>query len=515
MSSDPKSPAATQKPNGEGAIVKVPAVWPAALSGLLIVACFPPFGLGLLAFIALVPWLIYLRGCDGKRAFRSGMLFGFIFWLGEFSFVARFVGHWTDSLALGFVPYLAGCFLGCYYFAFFGWLANICYRRSIPWMIPVGWAGVEVLRSYIFGLAFPFGLLAMPLTSMPALIQTAHYGTVYFTSAWVMLGNLLVAWCVPIRGGTSNQPNLPPTPNPRALLGYTLVFALLLGVSLVRYASPPRGDLENVVAGQPGIDVAFSDQRGIERRIAGAVDEISAKSEGADLLVLPEGIAHAGDGMPPPILFQVRPNLPVVFGGQRGEKPAFQSAFSYDGHWEFADKTRLVIFGEYVPFRNLLPDSFKLPAGDLTPGDKVTTLSCGGFKIGEALCFEALFPDVPYRHALNGANILAVMSIDDWYYGTNAPEQLRDASNWRAIETGLPVVRAASQGYSIIVDQRGRTIAQAPLSKTTALAAAVLVPSRPDLFPLIPVFPYLAFLSLFGIPALELWIRKKEASRHR
>ncbi|HTQ08475.1 MAG TPA: nitrilase-related carbon-nitrogen hydrolase, partial [Fimbriimonadaceae bacterium] len=174
-----------------------------------------------------------------------------------------------------------------------------------------------------------------------------------------------------------------------------------------------------------------------------------------------------------------------------------------------ADKTRLVIFGEYVPFRNLWPAGFNLPAGNLTPGDKTVTLDVGKFKVGEALCFEALFPDVPYRHALQGANVLAVMSIDDWYFGTNAPEQLRDASNWRAIETGLPVVRAASMGYSIIVDQRGRTVADAPLGGLRTVEAAVQVPDRADLFPLLPVFPYLSVLSLVGIPAFEIWRRRR------
>jgi len=101
--------------------------------------------------------------------------------------------------------------------------------------------------------------------------------------------------------------------------------------------------------------------------------------------------------------------------------------------------------------------------------------------------------------------VSAVMSIDDWYFGTNAPEQLRDASNWRAIETGLPVVRAASLGYSMVVDQRGRTVSQAPLYGTREVVAEVQVPERPDLFPLLPVFPYLSVLSLVGIPIFGRW----------
>lgn len=475
--------------SGRSGTAWIPRIWPAAASGLLVLACFPPVGLGLLVFAALVPWLRYLRECDGKRAFRSGLLFGFIFWLGELSFVGQFVAHWTDSFFLGWIPYLIGCCIGSLYFGLFGWLANACYRCSALWAVPVVWAGVEVFRSYVVGLAFPFGLLAMPLTAAPALIQSAHYGSVYFTSAWVLLANVAIA---EVMAGKAYA----------QIRWYALAFVFVLAGSTARYASEPVGEFRRVVAGQPGIDMAFGDQSLTDARIGNAIDRISVDAMGADLLALPEGIVRADDELPPPHRFRVDRRLPVVFGGQRGSQPGHQSAFSFDGHWEAADKTRLVIFGEYVPFRNYLPflDRFNLPGGDLQPGDRVTSLNVGKFKVGTALCFEALFPDVTYKHALNGSNILAVMSIDDWYFGTNAPEQLRDASNWRAIEMGVPVVRAASMGYTIIADQRGRTVAAAPLHGTRSIGATVRVSSGPDLFPLFPVFPYLSVLSLIALP---------------
>lgn len=479
---------------------RVPKIWPAAASGLMVVLCFPPFRLALLVFAALVPLLLYLQKCDGKRAFRSGLMFGFVFWLGELSFIAKFVAHWTGGWVTGLVPYLLGCLVGCIYFGLFGWVANVCYRRRLPWLVPVVWAGVEVFRSYVYALAFPFGLLASPLIGAPSIVQTAHYGSIFLVSAWIVLANVGIAEVMSGKGY-------------RELRWAGAVFLLVLGASLLRYSTEPTGTFRTVVAGQIGEDMAFGNPENQEARIGRAVDALSALAKGSDLLVLPEGITRAGDGLPPPIPFHVDPSLPVVFGGQRGVKPSYQSAFSYDGHWDYADKTRLVIFGEYVPFREYLPfgDAFKLPAGDLVPASTIRTVTVGKFKVGAALCFEALFPDVPYRQAANGANIIAVMSIDDWYFGTNAPEQLRDASNWRAIETGLPVVRAASLGYSIVVDQRGRTVAEAPLYNPTALIARVQVPDRADVFPLLPVFPYLSLASLLVIPVYD-WVRRRAIS---
>src|SRR5262249_32003050 len=145
----------------------------------------------------------------------------------------------------------------------------------------------------------------------------------------------------------------------------------------------------------------------------------------------------------------------------------YQSAFSFDGSkWEHADKNRLVIFGEFVPFRDSwIIKQFGLAQGDLTPGQTLGTLDIKGTKVGPLICFEGLFPDLAYRQALAGSRLLAIISIDDWYMGTAAPDQLKSEAVWRAVETGLPLVRSASLGYSLAVDQRGRIVSEAPLKQ--------------------------------------------------
>src|SRR5579862_2424419 len=225
----------------------LPRIWPAAASGILAVACFPPLRFSPLVFVALVPLLLYLRECDGRRAFRSGMLFGFIFWLGEFSFVAQFVSKWTGSLLMGVVPYLLGSAIVGLYFGLFGWLAAICCRRSLIWAVPFAWAGVEVFRSYLAYLAFPYGLLAAPLTGMPAIIQSAHYGTIYLVSAWIVLANVIVAELLAKQGL-------------RAVRWHLVCLGAVLALSLFRYSSEPVGVMRRVVAGQPGVDLAFGDE---------------------------------------------------------------------------------------------------------------------------------------------------------------------------------------------------------------------------------------------------------------
>jgi len=473
-----------------GSLVKA---WPIAASALLYQLAYPPFHLSLLIFVALVPWIASLRNATGWGAFRSGYLFGILYWLVQFHWVQVLTYRWTGNLGLSLVPYVLGPLLGALYFAFFAWAAAWAWRVRAPWLIPAFWAGVEVVRSYVPELAYPWGLAALPLSEAPMLIQLAWLGTIYLVSAWVVAGNLTLALFL--------------TEGWRAARGYALVFFLLGAFSVARYGTPVFGERTTVVAGQPGVDLAFGDPAKKPEQLRGSVARLNedARSLGAALLILPEGVIVAGDRWPPEPPFAVHPDMPILFGGSRGTGPVYQSAFAFDGSWRFADKMRLVVFGEYVPLRGVLPflESFRLPSGDLTPADRVSAIDVGGLRVGPLLCFETLFYDVTQAQAKNGARLLASMCIDDWYFGTSAPEQLKASAVWRAVEAGLPLVRSGSLGYSLAVDPRGRVLAEAPLNRTVALEARIAIPDRADRFPLIEVFPWAFGLCLL-IPVAGL-----------
>lgn len=465
----------------------------AAVSAVLLLAAFPPFDLTLLVFVALVPWIAALADATPRQAMRSGYVFGLVTMGGQMFWLQPFVARWTRSEALGAVPWLLATAVGALYFLAAGWLMQRCWSWGRPWGIPVVWAGVELLRSYILVLAFPWALVATPLWLLTPMIQLAHYGTLFAVSAWVVLANVLGARF--LRGDRF-----------LALRNGAMAFVALLALSLVRYNAPQPGDSKVVTIGQPGVDLAFGDPGETERQVTRAVNEImlSAAVQGADLVVLPEGLVNDG-AFPPNPPFDVIPG--TVFGAKRGSDPAYQAAIAFDGTWHYADKTRLVVFGEYVPARRFLPflDAFQVPGGDLRPGDRVTALDVGGVRVGPMLCFEGLFYDVAFKQAQNGAQILAQMSIDDWYMGTSAPDQLRMAAPFRAVEAGVPMVRAASLGYSLAVDARGDLVAAAPLGKQVATTVRLKVPPKPDVFPLLPVFPWVAALSVPAVALGAFW----------
>lgn len=480
-----------------GRLAKLKRAWPCAASAALMLLAFPPFNLGLLVFVALVPWILSLRESSGREAWRSGYCFGFLYGLGQLFWIAQLTGHWMGSIAVGLIPWLIAALLYALYFGWAGVLIRHAWSRHQPWAIPVVWVGVEVVRSYIPVFAFPWGLTATPLWPYIEIIQTARVGSIYLVSAWVALINAILALVVI---GTEYR-RLRPYASV-ALAGFAGSL-LILGYDAP--ATPMR-----VSSGQPAVDLAFGDQTRTPERLRTNIGAISdqASASGSKLLVLPEGISEAPT-MPPQAPFTVRPDLPVVFGGRRGTGPTYQSAFSFDGRaWHYADKTRLVIFGEFVPGRTIFPfiaETMRLPTGDMSAGSNVAALPVDGHKVGPVICFEALFPDIAYRQALNGANLLAVMSVDDWFMDSSAPDQLRAASVWRAVETGLPLVRSASTGYSLVCDPHGRLLGQLPLRKPGGLTVSVPIPQRPPFTKVMPVFPILCGITALAFP----WLRRR------
>jgi apolipoprotein N-acyltransferase len=471
-------------------------------SAILFEAAFPPFNLALLVFACLIPWLWQLRQAGAKEAFWSGYLLGFLVVMAQMSFVEPLVWKWTGSFGLSLVPWIVCGFLGAFYFAFAGLLIRWCWLlHNGIWLIPIVWAGIEVIRSFIPGLAYPWFILATPLSIYPAIDQLAFFGTIYLVSAFVCLTN--VAVCLLVSSGERGRS--------RAALAAVVVLSL---VSVAWYSRPLNGHRMRIAIGQPGVDEAFGPTESRKAQIASAVDHLveRARNSRAALLVLPEGIAGGGE-YPPQPPFHLASDMPLLFGGRRGSEVAYQTAFAYEkGRWTFADKSRLVVFGEYVPGRDYIPflSSFKLPTGDLKPADRVSAIDIAGHRIGPMICFEGLFWDVAHAQSENGSQLIAIMSIDDWYMGTSAPDQLKMAAPWRAIETGLPVARSASLGYTVAVDAKGRSLGGVPVGGTDCLTIDFLIEDRPLRNPFRPLFPWLAALSPFTLLAWAIWSKTKK-----
>lgn len=406
---------------------------------------------------------------------------------------------------MGVLPAVVCTLIAALYFGMAAGLISTCMRRGWMFAVPLVWTGIEVFRSFIPGLAFPWGLLHTPLYPYHHLIQLANYGTAFLVTAWIVLANVSISMI--LSGRSRNQ-----------IRPFALIFLILGAASWMKASTPMAGKAIQVAVGQPGLDMAFGNGESVAEQLPERLVEIQRRllTRPVELLVLPEGLIRVDGELPSTLALPLSSAYPTVLGGSRvrhGKR--YQSAFGYDGAWVAADKRRLVIFGEYVPFRNELPflQGFNLPSGDLQPGDRTHAFQLQKMRVGPILCFEALFPDVAADQARNGANILAVMSLDDWYMGTSAPDQLAAASVFRAVETGLPLVRSASLGISMAVDQRGNIVRKLPVGELSVFSVELIAPDAPEWYPWSFMFPWICATMLVATPLTNrLWSPKDLSS---
>jgi apolipoprotein N-acyltransferase len=128
------------------------------------------------------------------------------------------------------------------------------------------------------------------------------------------------------------------------------------------------------------------------------------------------------------------------------------------------DKFHLVPFGEYLPFRPIFKAlgiaSLVAYDGEMTPGPGPSLLPVRGAPVADPrVCYEIVFPNFN-PGALGKAGWILNVSIDAWYGDLLGPDQHYAQARSRAIETGTPLVRAASGGWSAIVDRYGRPLAE-------------------------------------------------------
>jgi apolipoprotein N-acyltransferase len=106
----------------------------------------------------------------------------------------------------------------------------------------------------------------------------------------------------------------------------------------------------------------------------------------------------------------------------------------------------------------LPPTTQRLAASGFRPGGGPTAVDTGTMPPFVALiCYEGLFPEITRQANLTDrAKWIVLISNDAWFGGGMGPAQHYAQNRYRAIETGLPLVRAANRGASGIVDGYGR-----------------------------------------------------------
>ena len=179
------------------------------------------------------------------------------------------------------------------------------------------------------------------------------------------------------------------------------------------------------------------------------------------------------------------------------------------------DKVHLVPFGEYVPgfldalIRTLGLRQFVHIPGGFEPSAKRTTLAIPGLPPAAAtICYEAIFPGDILAEGPRPDLILNVTN-DAWFGRTPGPYQHFAQARLRAVEEGLPLVRAANTGISAIVDPFGRIMNELPLGVEGVIDASLPVAEPITLYRKVGRFSLTATLA---ICLMFLTVRRRHQS---
>jgi apolipoprotein N-acyltransferase len=139
---------------------------------------------------------------------------------------------------------------------------------------------------------------------------------------------------------------------------------------------------------------------------------------------------------------------------------------------------------------------------EYTAGSGVRVLPAAGRRIAPLICFESTYPGLSRRARRLGADLIVNVSNDSWFETTAAPDQHLAMTRFRAVETGLPIIRVANTGISSVIDPWGVELGR--LEKSRVAVGRFHIPdalAEPPLFVTVGD----AFAILVSALAFLLW----------
>jgi apolipoprotein N-acyltransferase len=494
-------------------LFKVLRFWPwlaAICSGLLYTACFPPFNLTWLCWIALTPLIaaVWFSGKELRHGWLRNLLLGYVAGLAFF---------WTVLFWLTTVTILGWFVLEFYmaiYFALWSWFCGLLRPREpkqepssakwdqmlaqargpaaagprSPWtkstnnlllafILAVVWTTQEWLRGWVFS-GWGWNGLGVALHSNWPLIQIAEFTGVAGLSFIVAFANVIAVTTVRrliLEARTHAM---------RPHFDLTLTMAAIVGVLTfgLRAAqiSPSTKPLR-VAAVQSNVPQNQKFDPQFTRKIFDQfqrLSEIALRSTSPpDLLIWPES------STPDPVRdkntasyrfvmdLAASAESDLLLGTIDEEKGDVYNAalLVSDGgeRVQIYRKLHLVPFGEYVPGRHWVPLLARI-VGDQVPGDfaagkeyTVFDLTNSDVQVAPLICFEDTIGELTRQFVLPtetnpGANLLVDITNDGWFLHSAGSRQHLANAIFRCVETRRPMVRAANTGVTCLVSEFGR-----------------------------------------------------------
>jgi apolipoprotein N-acyltransferase len=456
----------------------------AFLLGVVSAAALPPvFALPVL--LLTVPGLLILIGATPGPlvAARRGWWFGFglhllgLYWVTEAILIEAATFWWFVPIA---VPALAATLA-----LFLAPAAAVARIAASGWRRVLALSGAWVLGD----LARQFVLTGFPWNLWGSVWEfPGSLGDVFIQpAAWVSVHGLTLATLL-----------LAATP----LLGWRFQLAGAVGLSVWALAGVARLQPQlrplatpiNAVLVQGDVPEGQKLNQTSAMQILGRYLEltrqgVAAAGPGAKVVIWPESAS--------PFLIDREPVVRQAILASSGGAPAligsirldaatrpYNTLFALDADGQIAgryDKWHLVPFGEYQPKWVPIPVQI-VPGGGFARGPGPQTLHVPGLPpFGAFICYEAIFPGQIIDEADRPAWMVNITN-DAWFGDSTGPRQHLAAARMRAVEEGLPLMRAANTGISAAFDARGHQLGQIGIDQVGVLTVPLTAPLPPTLF---------------------------------
>ena len=517
---------------GADRLAALPSAYPrlvALVAGALAALGFQPYGLWPLALAGLAMFVAVVSAAPSWRsALARGWCFGWSHFAIGNSWIAiafTYQGNmpaWLGAIAVMLLAVYLAVFPALA--ALGGWWLAGKGRRGWP-MIPAlagSWIVAEWIRSWAFsGYAWnPLAMMALGSFDRPGLASLAPFMGTYALSGIVLaLGG---CWWLATRMAARRPVMLAlalvpivallwplPTPDrPEGTLRYTLVqpdirqenlnereffeenFAKTAALSLPESMEPrlvlwPESGIQDFL--REGYPFRFylrfnylADPLASKRRIARVIGQNSMLLSGTQDLEIEDGT-----------LIGARNSVTALDGNG-------QIRASYN-------KSHLVPYGEYLPMRSILEPlglSRLVPgAVDFFPGPGPLTLDLGPYgRAGVQVCYEIVFSGEVVDRS-DRPDYIFNPSNDGWF-GPSGPPQFLAQARMRAIEEGLPVLRATTTGISAVIDGHGIVRASVPRHQASRLDGFVPPALAPTWFARLGNWLALGWALVFCVIAL-------------
>ncbi|HEX37487.1 MAG TPA: apolipoprotein N-acyltransferase [Candidatus Cloacimonetes bacterium] len=467
------------------------------LSALLFGLAFIQIGVGFLSFFAFIPYLYFITTSKPKQAFFYGFLFGF------FVTLITLYGVYNVKL-IAFIGLIIA--LPLYFAIFSSFLRKVysSFPKVFIWIFPILWIGMEYLMT-LGSLNFPWLNAGYCLSKYYLLIQAADIFGIYGLSILVMYTNVLL---FQVLHGKK-----------KSFYAIFIILILWFGYGILRDKTIEL-ERTGLKIGVIQLNVQQEDKwkpENLESTVADYENQIRILSQvnEVDLIILPESaiptyVLHEPKYKNALREFAKENKVNIIFGFPdykveiQNNKPTYKfynSATLIDTSGDFQvkyNKIRLVPFGERIPLLNTFPILRKLQFGqaNFEFGTEYPLYTIDSLKFSTLICFEGVFPELSRNYAKKGANVLVVITNDAWFKRTRLPYEHANNTKIRAIETRLPLIRAANTGISYVFNPKGKVVISTDIFEKINITSMLnkKASSKPTFFVTVGyIFPILCF----------------------